>query len=232
MNQTDENRLDLAAEPARTERVFLKVLQDGDRVSLFSYRDAVKERFYILPVGSDTPDELQYAVQKKENQLQSFATYRTQLHQLALKYPEYGTSWKNLIESATYTKNKLLQVVQAINKTNPQKVTTQGGSRRFLRVAVNASSLQYNGRMVVNADGLGADGNPKYKNSTTVHSFLPAVALGYDIFFKPAVRRSYLRVELSAVGVQSKIQSFYKFPSPYDEELKLQLQDVGRSCRV
>lgn len=224
MNEIDYNKIEPDANPGKKkDTVFLKVISKGDRINLYSYRDELKDRFFILAVPQTTPEELEFKVQRKDDQLSAINTYRIQLNQIASRYPNYTLVLKNLIESASYSSPQLKKIADQINtiskkeSTSTRKIYKRG--RFIVGVGVNYSSITYKGQTLINADGLDNNGNPAWRAKTTTHSFLPAISLAHDLFFHPATQRSYLRTELSVTGIRSKVTSLYKFPRPYTEEL-------------
>lgn len=61
----------------RIDTVFLKVLQTGKNVTLFSYSDDVKKRWYILPANESTPMELQNSEYLHNGEVVNEKEYRT-----------------------------------------------------------------------------------------------------------------------------------------------------------
>ena len=225
MNETEYNNIETDVYPIKKkDTVFLKVISLGDRINLYSYRDELKDRFFILVAPQTTPAELDLTIQKKENQLSAVNTYRIQLNQIASKYPDYTPALKSLIESASYSRPDLKKIADKINTVNEKapaslskKMYKKG--RFFASAGLNYSGITYTGQTLINADGLDKNGNPAWREKTTTHSLLPAISLGYDLFFHPAIQRSYIRTELAITAIRSKVNSLYKFPSPYTEEL-------------
>ena len=108
MNEIDYNNIEAEANPVKKkDTVFLKVISKGDRINLYSYRDQLKDRFFILAVPQTMPEELEFKIQKRDNQLSAINTYRIQLNQIASKYPDYTSELKSLIESASYSRPDL-----------------------------------------------------------------------------------------------------------------------------
>ena len=224
MNEKDYSRLELNAHPLqRTDTVFLAVVSKGDKVNLYAYRDKLKDRFYTLVAPQSTPVELE--IREDIQGAQQVATqnlYRQQLYKIAVDNRVYSPELKRIIESASYSKTSLRNIVSRINTVNEEPAHTGIKYRKgvfFAGVGINSSSIVYKGSNILNANGLDKNGNPAYKDETKTSSVLPVVSAGYDLFFHPAVQRSFLRAEIRATAVQSKVSSFYKFPAPYTEEL-------------
>lgn len=224
MNEIDYNKIEPCANPIKKKDiVFLKVITRGDRINLYSYRDELKDRFFILAVAQTTPEELEFKVQRRDDQLSAISTYRIQLDQIASRSPNYTPALKNLIELAPYSMRELKKIAERINTSNEKEATSTTKiykrGRFILSAGVNYSGITYKGQTLINADGLDNNGNPAWRAKTTTHSFLPAISLGYDLFFHPAIQRSYVRTELSITGIRSKVTSLYKLSRPYTEEL-------------
>lgn len=224
MNEIDYNKIEPnAISPDKSDTVFLKVISEGDRTNLYAYRDKLKERFYVLVSPQTIPTELEFKIESRDNQLSSSPIFRIQLHQIASKYADYTPRLKSLIESASYSKNELKKIVDQMNTINEKEGQPQRNrykrSRFIVGAGLNYSGITYKGPIIINANGLDINGNPASKDQTTTHSSLPVIYLGYDLFFHPAIQRSYLRTELSLTAFRSKATSLYKFPLPYNEEL-------------
>jgi len=224
MNENDYRRLEFNVNPPyKTDTVFLKVIIRGDRITLFAYRDELKDRFYVLASPQTTPVELSIKQEMRGTQVATLYTYRQQLDRIASGYPTYTPELRKLIESASYSKTRLKKIAGKINSVNDKEVASGEKvikrSSFFINTGLNYSKLTFKGQNLVNANGLDSSGNPAYKNETRTHSYLPVISTGYDFFFHPAIQRSYLRIEVMATAIQSKVTSVYKFPRPYDEEL-------------
>ena len=225
MDEIEYHNIEVDTNPVKKkDTVFLKVVGAGDRINLYSYRDELKDRFFILPVSQTKPVELEYKIQKKDDQLTAINTYRIQLNQVASKYPDYTPALQSLIATASYSRTDLKNIEDKINTINEKASTSltkkkYKKGRFFVSAGLNYSGITYKGKTLINANGLDKNGSPAWREKTTTHSLLPAIALGYDIFFHPAVQRSYIRTELAITAIRSKVNSLYKFPSPYTEEL-------------
>ena len=102
---------------SRMDTVFLHTIVKGHYLSLYSYRDDIKTRFYILENGDVQPQELAYhAYLDKETALSVnyVNRYRIQLQYEAQKYG-VGSALEGLISHADYTEQGLSKVVSKIN---------------------------------------------------------------------------------------------------------------------
>src|SRR5436190_21869119 len=69
-----------------TRTVFLKIIQTGKNVSLFSYRDDLKRRLYILSGNENVPMELLNSKYMLNGQVTEEKEYRSALLEIAPKY--------------------------------------------------------------------------------------------------------------------------------------------------
>lgn len=233
MNEVDFNRFDAASNTlVKVDTVFLKMLAQGSSINLYRYRDKLKERFYVLVPPAATPVELNRTIEVEGRSIRDVHTYRQQLDQLASVYPTYTSQLKALIASTSYSEAGLIKIVNQINDVSETEAVA--GKRNYKRgrffagAGINYSRISYKGdQLILNANGLDADGKPAYKDETTASSYMPVLSAGYDAFFHPALQRSYFRTELAATVVRSTVNAFYKFPSPYDEELTISYRLTG-----
>lgn len=232
MNEKDYNRLETNANPPdRTDTVFLAVVVKGDKASLYSYRDKLKDRFYVVVPSQGGPVELLTKEEMQGNQVSTLRTYRRQLYQIAVDSHTSTPELVRWMESASYSRTSLKNIVSKINTVN-EKESGAGihGSRKgafFAGAGLNFSSITYKGKTLINANGLDNNGGPAYKDQTKTTSVMPVVSLGYDLFFHPAVQRSFLRTEIRATAVRSETNSLYKFSPPYTEELTNRYKLLG-----
>lgn len=182
-----------------TDTVWLEVLQRGKNLSLFSYRDAVKIRFYILESGSTTPEELVYKLKvvwvssTEPERLTYFEGYKNQLINAALKAGKLtdGLRWK--VNKTLYSK-EILKVVSEINEVSSRAAKKgPSGSHWFGGIGLTASTLTYSG---------GSFG----KNATnTGPSYFPYVQAGFE--YTGRTGKSKLRVQGDLMLTKAKNQT-------------------------
>ena len=104
--------------------VFVKILQDGSRVTFYSYTDEVKTRFFIKEKQDLIPQELIYRVYNRpEDPSANDYKYTTvkenayfkQLFILAGKYNVLNDTLKNDIVRSDFYQQNLLEIVSKIN---------------------------------------------------------------------------------------------------------------------
>ena len=232
MNEKDYNKLEVNPHPAdRADTVFLAVVIKGDKAGLYAYRDKLKDRYYVLVPQQTAPEELVTKEEMQGNQVSTLPAYRKQLYQIAVNSHSSTPELARSIESAAYSRTSLKNIVSKINTVNEQEFGTgMQGSRKgvfFAAAGLNYSSITYKGKTLINADGLNVNGAPAYKDQTKTTSIMPLISAGYDLFFHPAVQRSFLRTELRATAARSETHSLYKFQPPYTEELNNRYKLLG-----
>lgn len=178
---------------SETRTVFLEVIEKGRNVSLYSYTDKIKTRFYIQKPGIDTgPEELQYYPYLENRKVRGAEIFASKLHLLALANGVSSSKLIGRLQSIQYTKKDILNVVREIN--GPQENTTReektSASRFFAGAFLSTSPLIYKGD-----DPLAKDG------ATHTSAFLPGISLGYDSFVNKHVQKVVLRLA-GAVSLQ------------------------------
>ncbi|WP_295799768.1 hypothetical protein [Mucilaginibacter sp.] len=104
--------------------VFLKVLQKGKNVALYSYSDNIKTRLFIGDQPNYQPAELVYRLYYDMEAVKIFEhgrtvnenTYMSQLYTLAAKYNAVSTALQRDIEDSAYREYYVLQIVKKINE--------------------------------------------------------------------------------------------------------------------
>jgi len=202
----------------RVATVFLKVLEKGNRLALYSFNDEIKMRFYIGDSPDYTPKELIFRVFTDPTFDSSIGiskgattneyTYRKQLSALAQKYGELNDNLLPYIAKSEYNIDDLLSIVSKINhatETELEKTKFNGPSLNFFAGAgVNLNTTSP------------STVSPYYTaGGRSYTSYLPAVFLGMNLFANPANRKLQFRLELS------EAQSEYKYlyaskVSPYE----------------
>lgn len=212
MDYTDVGHMSNSRDTSfRTETVFLKVLQKGSKLALYSFADDIKLRFFIAELPGYTPIELEYklyfnydaaAANGQKEATVNENTYMRQLFALANKYQGLSDDTQWQIEHAGYNKDDLLKIVSKINhisKTDYEKSNTVKGpkSNFFIGAAVNI-------------DNMSAPASSAYASGggTGYTSYKPAVFLGVNFFANPSTRQLQFRLELGAA--QSQFKSFYE----------------------
>lgn len=168
------------------DTVFLKVILEGEKVSLFSYTDNIKERFYISRKGMDIPEELIRQIYLKADQSTSIVTDDKYVRQLLMVMREarggISDDEKKLIR-LDYKVQDLKKLIALINGQQLIK-SKYPRSRFFAGLGATVTNSSYQGENYL----VGAESKK---------SVLPYFTVGIDVFSNPAIKRLVFRTELS-----------------------------------
>lgn len=170
----------------KRDMVFLKVLQEGKNVALFSYVDGLKERFYIMDKEEQEPVELirnLYLSEERSNMVAEDNKYIRQLLAQIKKNDIPFSEGEMLI--LRYTERSILKVVSAINHQQPVS-SKYKGSRFFAGAGINLSKATYSGGHPLASEG-----------AKSKMSYMPMLNAGIDVFVNPAIGKLIFRAELS-----------------------------------
>jgi hypothetical protein len=177
--------------------VFLKVLQEGKNLNLYSYTDEIKERFYLLSKRSREPYELFRALflAKHSATVTGNFKFRDQLMEELTKNEGVGSYDPRDLNTLRYEEKDLLNVVSAINDQKPPK-TTVSRVKFFAGTGLSVTSVSYKGIHVLAKD-----------EAVTTPSYDPMLSAGVDIFLDPAMMRYTLKIGASLYVSKNKIVS-------------------------
>jgi hypothetical protein len=210
MDVTDYNHLNSGKDTSfKTATVFLQVLQKGKNVTLYSYTDDIKTRFYIGDAPDFIPAELAYRLYKdfQKGGTTTDNTYQKQLFSLANKYNALDDNLTRELETADYRKPDLLPIVSRINNISKadyeKKYSENTRINFFAGIALNASTTSS-----PSSSSYSAAGGKSYT------SFLPALSLGLNVDPNPNSGKLQIRAELSFTENQFS-SSYVLKVSPY-----------------
>jgi hypothetical protein len=173
----------------KIDTVFLKVIYSGKLVSLLSYTDKLKERFYILEDGKQEPTELimREYLSGEALSLTSESTYKIQLNNLLYARGKYTDEAGKRIEEATYDEDDIKRIVLLINRESIAEEAEEKKPRRaywFAGAGLHRDKLTFIGD------------HPMATNPTTSQSaWMPRISAGVDLFANPNVGKFFYRVE-------------------------------------
>lgn len=187
----------------RTDSVFLLVLQEGSNVTLYSYTDRIKERFYIQDNTDTAPVELirELSHQLKDpSKIMVNVQYVRQLLSLVRKYGKWTATMEKKLSILNYQRKEVIRIVLVINdqQLTPSKFPK---TRWFAGLSMDLGRTKF-----VGESGLASK---DAKSKTTVS---PMVNGGFDVFVNPAIRKLVFRTELSLVKTNSEVSG----PRGYD----------------
>lgn len=214
-----------------TDAVFLKVLQQGKNVSLYSYRDIIKTRFFLRHHDQQAPQELIYRIyykiqdakeqsSKPELTVQS-KLYIGQLWFAANKYQMDTPELKKHINLINYSEPDIFKTAGKINGVTKEKAeqpkVTDARSTFFAGVGVNRTTVKNTGENVLTAqyswDAANSIERRTYVNRQET-MYAPKFNAGIDFAPFPKTRKFLLRSEFSLTTTHfnfSNIQSL-KYP--------------------
>ncbi|QHS55516.1 hypothetical protein GWR56_08175 [Mucilaginibacter sp. 14171R-50] len=187
-------------------QIFLKVLQKGNIVTLYSYQDRIKARYFISE-GSQGPTELIYRTYHSTDRQNSSIeenTYRKQLSVIASKNNLLDAKLNIYIQRSEYSYPGMLSIVSKLNnfKTVKEDNTIKAN---YFYAGAGVNVALYQTRSVYNK----VDGQ-------THTSVLPRVTGGFNFFMDQNTQALAFRIELG-VGA-NKYESYYpNLVSPSDE---------------
>lgn len=197
----------------KIDTVFLKVLQQGKHLALYSYADQIKTRFYVGEYPDYTPTELIYrlyydpgAVTDRRGRSVDENTYLKQLFALANKYNALDDDLNRHFQSSNYLSPDMLYIVSKINgitKTELKKNSEQSKFNFFISAAVNIANTTSQGTSYTAGGGV-----PSYT------SYLPAGSLGIN--FLPNATTGKVEFRLGVTIAQGRFNTMYQLKvSPY-----------------
>jgi hypothetical protein len=172
-----------------TGTAFLKVLEKGRYVTLYAYKDALKQRFYIKDNDAVVPTELQYGMYKDQNSENSIIdknTYRAQLLQIAEKYNVSSDNLIQQVQQSQYKDYILIPIAEKINGNNAGKnylISNNPPVRFYAGAAFVSNSLKF------------TNGDPFY-GAQHYTSGAPKISIGADVFTNPDVGHLIFRLEM------------------------------------
>lgn len=199
-----------------TKTVFLKVLVKGKNVTLFSYRDKLKLRFYVQENGSTTPVELLNSMYMINGQISEDKEYRFTLANIAAKYLPEDKKLLSKINEAGYFHGDIEAICYKLNfTTEGDKITLAKQKLHQQRFFVGAG---------INQGTLTLVGFDNYNGNTT--SYIPVADAGYDWVIKPQVGRIVLRLQLHATAFKTDAYRFRDF-TQYTEQYFFKYRQVN-----
>lgn len=182
----------------KTDFVFLRLLQKGNRVNLYSLTDNIKNRFYIKETDKDTVVELvynRYLSPGYEAKLITDERYKNQLVQVSNKYKDINTAELiKVLNKAAYHSGSLLEILGYINSSAISLLPESKDKAGFyIGIGMAASKAAYNGK------------NELASGATSKLSIWPTLSAGLNLYINPHVRKTVIRFDFSFVPARQKI---------------------------
>lgn len=194
----------------KKETVFLKVLSRGKNVTLFSYTDEIKERFYLKSNKDVVPYELFRAQYLEKNSYSVKGDYRfkNQLLNEMSRHDGVGYYDPKKLDVLRYEQEDLIRVVSVINGQKIKKATSSRLSV-FAGTGLSVSNATYTGNHVLAND-----------KAVSKSSYMPMLTAGIDVAtnFDPDRCRLVLRLEGAFYSSKNKITSTGNSIHTFDEK--------------
>jgi hypothetical protein len=120
---------------SKIDTIFLKVVQDGKNVELFSYTDDQKTRFFIAAGFSAKPVELIYHAYLKADEANGAnrtiyqTDFKQQLYDAAVKSASMSPELETLISKSEFNEQDLLQIAGKINNISTDDVSKTNATK-------------------------------------------------------------------------------------------------------
>jgi len=204
------------------DTVFLRISTRGKHLTLYSFTDDIKPRFYLLEAGETQPQELIYHAFYNPDMsasVQYIKRYRIQLENLAQKYNVNTKIVNDDILQLTYAEPDLIKVVEAINGPQSSQFTSDKlvGTRWFAGIGVNYSNLRFDGSGTV------------FPGKSGAGSFFPKISAGFDLFRNKNIQRLILRTEYSFTVNQFQFTDNYNVSTTIPATTSLNFQQYNNS---
>lgn len=203
----------------KDETVFLKQLASGPRLTLYLFKDKLKERYYISMVGK-APTELIYKVyydQSKQNQIKEDKFYQRQLFLEGLNAGLDRETLDRRLSKVSYATSDIKSIVNLINGTSkePKIQIAKLNAIKDLGTQTNIPfRLFVGGGMETNLLKVNSNGHALAGVSNSIGDNVnPFFILGADIFLNPILQKTALRVEL---GFDLANNTLAKFTNTHD----------------
>ena len=179
---------DLAKKPNNTTKknvVFLKQITSGQYLTLYTYTDSLKTRYFIQE-KQEQPFELLYQKIYDEagTSILTLKTYVGQLNDLASKYASVNSKLVSSIETTDYG-SQIEKIVNVINGKNEVVAKPHPAyARYFLGLGLTLNATHFTG-------------DDAFANGQKPTTIAPTFNAGIDLFINPNIQKVVFRTELS-----------------------------------
>jgi hypothetical protein len=229
-DETNLNRLSTGRDTSsRIDNLFLKVEQKGMYLTLFSYTDGLKTRYFIAEKGAAKPIELIYHLYLSTdgyNKSVEENKYKGQLIYLSSKFNNDNDGIRELINNASYNQD-LIAVVEKINHYKKQASShTKSAVSFYVGISSGLTSVK------PPADPGAFDHTPFDRKTSTVNSYLPKISLGINAYVNPDIGKLIFRTEVSVS--QNNMKTYFRqyFYSDNKSELTLNQLTISFSPQI
>ncbi len=185
--------------------VLLKMLYAGKFVQLFSYKDEIKTRLYVLSVGDTVPVELKNTEYVADGQVKSDKEYQGVLLMLAKKYATGNTTLQLKIPATGFYKDDILKVLHQINGATSANKPEAGIDKDKPRI------IRFFAGTGLNMAHIKITGNNRYAGKTGNSSITPLIGAGFEIFLNPYIGKLFLRTDISYSTAKTTADTYEEF---------------------
>jgi hypothetical protein len=181
----------------RMDTVFLKTLTRGRYLSLYSYADDIKPRFYVLWQVGAVPAELVFHIYVDANSVvHDVNGYRLQLKSIAQNNNVSDDKLAGLLSRSEYKERDLLKIAAAINGNDPAQFVTKSqlGTRAFAGAGINYNDMAFNGNIAFSDN----------------YTLSPKISGGIDLLTNKNTQQLVLRLEISLTRDQHNFNDAYQ----------------------
>lgn len=207
--------------------VFLKLQQKGPNVSLYSYNDAIKMRYFIADNKAGKTFELifrQYFIPEMGTATHNENEYVPQLYDLAAKYNPGSAELRQLIENARYNLSDLKKISQNINNLEVDNTNygTSSSIDFFAGAGADATTYSFSGN------------GPFYDKIPNQTSVGPFVTAGFNFYPNASVGKFALRAEVlyTSSSYKTEVNLYYAQPDKPKATYRLKQHEIGFSPQV
>lgn len=207
--------------------VFLKLQQKGSSVSLYSYNDAIKMRYFMADNKAGNTFELifrQYFIPEMGTATHTENEFVPQLYELATKYNPGAAELKQLISDAGYKLPDLKKISQKINNLDADKTNygTSSSVDFFAGAGADVNRFSFSG------DG------PFHNSMPAKTSVSPYIAAGFNFYPNASVGRFVFRGEVlyTSSSYETQVDLYYAQPDKPKATYKLKEHEFALSPQV
>ncbi|MDB5146305.1 MAG: hypothetical protein JWQ57_325 [Mucilaginibacter sp.] len=227
-DETNISRLPTGRDSSqKMDVIFLKLQQKGPNISLYSYNDAIKMRYFVADNKAGKTSELifrQYFIPDRGTATHSENEYVPQLYDLATKYNPGSAELKQFIENARYTLSDLKKISQNINNlaVDNNNYGTSSSIDFFVGAGGDLTTYSFSGN------------GPFYNNIPTKTSFSPFITAGFNFYPNYDAGKFALRAEVlyTSSSYETQVDLYYAQPDKPKATYRLKQHEIGFSPQV
>jgi hypothetical protein len=173
--------------------IFLKQLVTGKYLTLFSYTDDIKTRFFVAE-RNGVPAELEfYEFYNEQRQIVTLDGYKNQLTYMVTKFHPENNELINKVQLTNYEQFGIMSLVSEIDNSNPITINERIYIRFIAGLAINSTKTDLDA----------------FNTKPSAAGTSPKISIGIDLFSKTTLRRLVFRTELS----YSYVNAQYSYPA-------------------